>query len=286
MSASTRRRLVATALVVVSLVLVTVSFRQSSGGGVHGLQATGAEILRPFQVAAERIARPFQDAADWFGGLTSARADAEQYRKERDYWRQLAMQNKQAVEDNQYLKELLRYRQSAAFPSDYRPIAAQVIGRPPTQFDQQVTVAAGSNAGIRRHDPVVADAALVGQVTKVTKTTAQVTLLPDASSAVSAVDFRTGAEGMVVHGEGEALVLDGVRKDQVVHQGDVIVTSGWRSGRLSSIYPKGIPIGRVTYVGQVDTEIYKQVQVQPFVRFSNLQAVLVLTRRKPQRIVP
>jgi rod shape-determining protein MreC len=73
-----------------------------------------------------------------------------------------------------------------------------------------------------------------------------------------------------------------VTKDQVVNQADPVVTAGWRSRGLSSLYPRGIPVGTVTSVGQVDTDLYKQVQVQPFVDFSSLSAVLVLTgERRP-----
>src|SRR5829696_6046188 len=52
-----RRRLVVGVLVALSIALVTASFR----GGVSGPQATAAGLLRPFQVAAERVARPFRD---------------------------------------------------------------------------------------------------------------------------------------------------------------------------------------------------------------------------------
>ena len=47
-----RRRLVVAVLVLVSLALLTVYFRESSGGGLHSLQSTGASVLRPFEVAA------------------------------------------------------------------------------------------------------------------------------------------------------------------------------------------------------------------------------------------
>ena len=53
-------------------------------------------------------------------------------------------------------------------------------------------------------------------------------------------------------------------------------TAGWRTGRLESLYPKGIQIGRVTSVGQADTDLYKQVQVEPFADFASLDAVVVL----------
>ena len=57
---------------------------------------------------------------------------------------------------------------------------------------------------------------------------------------------------------------------------DTVVTAGWQSPRLSSLYPKGIQIGRVTSVGRTDTDLYTQVQVEPFADLASLQAVLVL----------
>ena len=45
------------------------------------------------------------------------------------------------------------------------------------------------------------------------------------------------------------------------------------------LYPRGIPIGRVTSVGQADTDLWKQVQVEPFADFDRVDAVLVLVRK-------
>ena len=67
-------------------------------------------------------------------------------------------------------------------------------------------------------------------------------------------------------GTRETLVLDRVRKQDVVRRGDELVTAGWR-GAASRAYPKGIPIGEVTSVGQTDTDLYQQVQVDPYVDF-------------------
>jgi rod shape-determining protein MreC len=89
----------------------------------------------------------------------------------------------------------------------------------------------------------------------------------------------------VLHSRGtrETLVLDRVRKKDVVRVGDEVVTSGWRAGLLSSLYPKGIPIGKVTSVGQTDTDLFQQVQVDPFVDFGTLDAVLVLVPKERVR---
>lgn len=61
-----------------------------------------------------------------------------------------------------------------------------------------------------------------------------------------------------------------------MRRGDEIVTAGWRAGALSSLYPKGIAIGRVTSVGQTDTDLFQQVQIDPYVDFGALDAVIVL----------
>ena len=53
----------------------------------------------------------------------------------------------------------------------------------------------------------------------------------------------------------ETLVLDRVRKQDVVRRGDELVTAGWRASGFGSLYPKGIPIGEVTSVGQTDTDL-------------------------------
>jgi len=99
---------------------------------------------------------------------------------------------------------------------------------------------------------------------------------------VSAVDLRTGAEGIVLHARGtrETLVLDRVRKQDVVRLGDEVVTAGWSTAGLTSLYPKGIPIGKVTSVGQTDTDLFQQVQVDPYVDFGGLDAVLVLVPKE------
>jgi rod shape-determining protein MreC len=279
-SAVGRRRLVVAVLTVVSLALVTVYFRESDSGVLHGFQSTGASILRPFEVGAERVARPFRDAASWFGGLIDAKSENAKLKEQIEALRQQIILSESAVRENTQLKTLLDYHEGARFPKDYRAVAARVIARAPSQFEQQIVVSAGKNDGISKHDAVVTADGLIGEVTKVASNVAQVTLLTDETSAVSALDINTNASGIVQHGRSSSsLTLERVTKDQVVNRGDVIVTSGFRSGDLSSLYPRGIPVGSVTSVGQSDTDLYMQIQVDSFVDFSQLEAVIVLVKK-------
>ena len=86
--ATLRRRLVVGILVVLSLALITVSFRSPDSGRLHGVQSGVATVLRPFEVGAERVARPFRDLYGWFASLFDAKSENERLRAQVDDLRQ------------------------------------------------------------------------------------------------------------------------------------------------------------------------------------------------------
>ena len=285
-----RRRVVVGLLVLASLVLITVYFRESPNGSLHSFQSAGSSALRPFEIAADRIARPFQDAYNWTADVFHAKNENKQLREDVKKLRQQAIQNSAAAGERDQLRKLLRLRRVPAYEDLVRTaVTAEVLSNPASQFDQTIVIAAGRNRGIRVYDAVVTDRGLVGQVTKTFRDTALVTLLTDKESAVTARDHRTGAIGMVQHSQGaeDLLFLDRVGKDKTVNKGDVVITAGQQSGhRLLSLYPRNIPIGQVTKVGQTDVDPFQDIQVMPYVDFSSLQYVLVLVSKKPLPKVP
>jgi rod shape-determining protein MreC len=283
-----KRRLVAGVLLLLSLALITVYFREPASGRLHDAQGVGATALRPFEIAAERVARPFRDAYGYLSGLVHAKAENKRLHAQVDRYRQLWIQSQNAVSQNTEFKRLLRYLDSPSFPASYDGVPARVAAVEDPRFAAQIIVSVGSSDGVRLYAPVVTADGLVGQVTSLTSGEARVTLLTDETSAVSARDPKTRAPGLVRHGEAgsDSLILDRVKKEQRVAKGDPIITSGWRSGKLSSEYPPGIPVGVVTSVGQNDTELFKQVQVQPYVDFSSLDTVVVLVAKKPPLRLP
>ena len=272
-----RRRIVAGVLVFVSIVLITIYFREPASGGLHGVQSAGAAVLRPFEVGAERVARPFRDAYGWFAGLFHAKSQNADLRAQVNKLSSQVIRNQNAVQENAELKKLLHYISSTNFPNGYDYVATAIISRPPNEFQQQIGIDAGRINGIRQDDPVVNADGLVGLVTKVAHNQAEVTLLTDPSLKVSAMDLTTKASGIVGHGQGRGtLILDRVSKSQTINPNDWIVTQGWRYGPLTSLYPKGIPIGIVAGASQNDTDLYWQIQLRPRVDFGALQSVLVL----------
>ncbi len=274
-------------LVLLSLALITASFREQSNGPLHGAQSAVAGALQPLEVAVERVARPFRDAYGWTKGLFDARSENERLKAENEQLQQQVIQNESALQENVHLKALLDYQRSPAFPVDYKGVSAEVIARPSGSFDQTIVVSAGSDDGVVTDAPVVTSDGLIGTVTSVTSGAARVRLLTDEQSAVSALDLRTSAAGIIRHGpSGDALVLDRVSKKEVVRVGDEIITAGWRSGTLASLYPKGIKIGDVTFVGRLNTDLYQQVQIVSGVDFSALDSVFVLVPKRRTAELP
>src|SRR5688572_9953914 len=270
--------------------MITVYFREAPNGGLHQFQSVGSSALRPFEIAANRIARPFKDVYGWTADVFHAKSENERLREEVKDLRQRTILASSAVEERDALRRLMRIKRAPAY-EDFAntAVTAEVISNPVSQFDQTMVLAAGRSSGVRVYDAVITERGLVGQVSKVLRDTALVTLLTDKESAVTAKDHQTGAIGIVRHSQGpeDLLFLDRVGKNKVVNKGDLVITAGKQSGkRLSSFYPRGIPIGQVTKVGQTDVDPFQDVQLIAFVDFTSLDYVLVLASEKPRPTMP
>jgi rod shape-determining protein MreC len=177
---------------------------------------------------------------------------------------------------------MLHYSGGATVPSDYTLRPTSILVQPPGQFDQRVVVGVGRNDGVTPNLPVVSpNGDLVGVTTTVGANSANVKLITDETSFVSIVDAKTGAAGILRHNDpGSSIIMDNVPKSKVVNVGDPLVTAGWRSGTLTSIFPRGIPVGTPIGVNQTDIYPYKQIQVQPLADLGSLQSVSVLVKNK------
>lgn len=265
-------------LVLLSLVLITVSFRSSA---LDGVQGTAAGILKPFEVAADRVARPFRDAVSWGRGLVDAKSENKRLKSQIQTLRQQLTLDEGAVQQNVQLKAALNYH---GLPTivDFRQVHASVSVNPQNAIDQSVAITVGTNDGVRAGDVVIdpVSKGLVGTVDRAFPSVASVTLLTDTQSAVTSVDLTSPtAVGIIQPGGGgsDALVLDLVSKTKVVREGDTIITAGsLGKSTLPSIFPRGIPVGTVTSQSSNDVNPFKNVQVNPLVDFSSLQSVIVL----------
>jgi len=278
---TTWRRSIFVVLIIASLAILTVSFRESDSGPVHAVQQFAAGLLSPLQTFGARAAQPFKDGYEWVRTLWSAHQEAERLAKELQELQGEAIKLQEQAEENERLRALLEFREKGTFPLGTDFVVADVIGKSPTKWQAWIQIDKGSADGVQVDQAVVgatpnvgeglAGKGLVGKVVAVTPHTAKVVLIIDSSSSVAAKVQGSRAEGIVEGSVTGRLVMDYVDRDVVVEPKRVVVTSGY-----GGVYPQDIPIGIVTSVGEQDVNIYKEIEVQPFIDFRVLEEVMVL----------
>jgi rod shape-determining protein MreC len=267
-----RRRAALAVFVALSIGMLTVYFGESGGGVFHTLQRGAQEAFAPLETGASRALKPVRDLFGWFGDTLEAKGENEDLRDEVEDLRMQLAESETARRDVRELRGLVGLTEADGFPQGTEPVAARVIARSPTVWYSSVKIDKGSGDGLREDQPVIARGGLIGKVTSVTGGTAEVTLITDASSAVSAQVQPNGASGIV-------LLLDYIEKGRRVTEGTIVVTSGLTSSRVESLFPRGVPIGRVTRVDPEEVEQFQRVHVQPFADIRQVDYVQVLTER-------
>jgi rod shape-determining protein MreC len=274
-----RRRIVLGALVACSLALITAYFGESAGGGLHAIQNGANEVLGPIESGASRAVKPVADLVGWTGDVLSAKGDNKSLKKEVERLRSDLARAQAAQREVEQLRGIVKLRESDGFPKDAPTVAARVTVRSATAWYSTIQIDKGSSDGIATDQPVITAGGLLGKVSAVTSNTARVRLITDDQSYVSAQVMPEGANGIVrpTVGDPNDLLLDYIQKDRKVTEGTTVMTSGFKSSRLESIYPRGIPIGTVTRVDPSELEQYTRVHVKPFVDFRRVDFVQVLT---------
>jgi rod shape-determining protein MreC len=278
-----RRRAVLALLVGLSIALLTAYFGESASGSLHAIQRGFLEALAPLQEGASRALKPGRDLVGWVGDAFDAKSENKQLRKQvRELQTRLA-QSETASRDASELRSLVGFNRSSAFPTGYSPVSARVIARSPTVWYSAITIDKGSDQGVRVNQPVISGSGLVGKISDVAPDAARVTLLTDHTSGVSAQVVPNGANGLVkaTVGNPSDLLLDFVQKGKAVPKGATVITSGWKSSHLESLFPRGIPIGSVTRSDANERALYQRVHLHPYADLRNLDVVEVLTHAGP-----
>lgn len=273
-----RRRAVLLLLVIASLTLLSLYFREGSGGPFHRVQRGVAAVLGPFEEGADRALKPARDLVNWFDETFEARGENEQLKEDLAAARDQLAQARTAAQQGAEVAKLRELTGGGLVPPGFEAVSARVIGRSPTVWYSTVTVDKGTSAGLRVDDPVVAAGGLAGRVTAVTKGTAQVTLITDSESSVTGRVMPQGATGVVepMAGDPEDLLLNFVRAEDEISENQMVVTAGYASGSLDSLFPPGIPIGEVTDASAEEKQAYQRVHLRAFADLRDMEFVQAL----------
>jgi rod shape-determining protein MreC len=178
-------------------------------------------------------------------------------------------------QENKRLHELFNLQQGR-WP---KAIAAQVVGRDPQRWFEEIVLDKGKEDGIAMDDPVVAVVSnregLVGRITDVSAHVSKVMLIQDSLSSVAAtIQGSQDEDGVVEGSNSHSLLLKFLDRSSTIKVGDPVVTSG-----LGKVFPAGIPLGFVQEIGLDQRQLFLQAQLHPAVQANQLHWVLILIRR-------
>lgn len=262
------RRVLLIALIVASIVMVTVYGREGATGPLHTLQSAVSGAVSPLRIVGGSIESASSTVGDTVDNIT---ADQNTLSGLREYNEQLVQQYAQMEE---YKQEAQRLQKLLDLKDTYQieGTGARVIGRSSEAWSQIVIINKGSDDGISTGQTVMGTSGVVGQIVSVSSHTATVRLLTDPQSGAAAMVQSSRAEGILRGSLVGLLYLEDLDADAEVNVGDVIVTSG-----LGGSYARGLIIGTVVKVDGQQGETSRRVLVSPNDSIDTLEDVLVVS---------
>ena len=254
------------AVVLVAIILLSLPARAT----VRLKLAVGSWFLPLFGLASAGQQLP-ADLADSVLPRRELLKQIDNLRRENQQLRSQSVQTAAIARENDQLHTLFSWQKTVP----WKLKLAKVVMRDPANWWRTVQIDLGTRDGLRENLPVITDAGLVGRISSVSTTHAQVVLVGDPSCHVSALVENAARDmGVLVAGgtlDTSLVELTYLASSANLKPGQSVITSG-----LGGIFPKGIPIGQIVYSSSVEYGLYTDAQVKLNANLGSLEQVWVL----------
>ena len=239
-----------------------------SGSPFEVVRGAFQTVTSPVRYLGSTVSAPFQGLGNIITNLTTDQQTLSDLQEENQRLQARNAELEEAEQTASRLQSLLDLQDSYSLQST----AARIISSSTDSWTSTVTIDKGSTSGLTVGMPIMASNGIIGQIIQCNPTTSVVRLVTDESSSISAMVQSSRAQGMINGSATGQVTLELIRAGQTVEVGDVVVTSG-----LGGVFPKGLPLGRVTSVENNPGSLYLDIVVEPFAHTENNEEVLVIT---------
>ena len=252
-------------VVLVCLVLLTLQARGHSSQGIDVL----AKVTTPIQSVLARVNRGAFGVWATYLDWKNVRAENKRLREDNRRLRVEALQVGETADENRRLRRLLALREQLPIAT----VSGEVIAREWGGWVRSLTVNRGRDDSIVRLTAVLSPDGLIGRVVEVRPGASIVQVLTDPASTVGAHVVRTRTSGIVEGDPRGTMRFKYMARDgRGLAVGDLIVTSG-----QGGLFPRGIPIGRVSAIDDRGSALFHYAILAPAVEFARVEEVLLLT---------
>ncbi len=247
------------------------------------LRAVAATVLQPLQRALLVPVDAWFGARDYLMGLQGALDAAEVARRQLALQSERAIRAEQLLRENTQLRALLELRPNLTVRSQ----AAQILYEASDPYSRKVVIDRGTTHGITAGSPVIDQAGVLGQVTRVYLMSSEVTLLTDKDAAIPVLNTRTLTRSAAFGGVmpvGASMEMRFMAGNADIKVGDTLTTSG-----VDGVYPPGLPVASVVSVDRKLDSGFARILLRPSALSDGVRHVLVLEPiglQMPERPAP
>lgn len=232
------------------------------------LRAVAATALLPVVRVLAVPVQLWDGGADYLRGLKTALDNENAMRAKLALQAERSSRAAQLAEENRRLRALLELRPKLQVKSQ----AAEVLYEAPDPASRKFFLDRGASHGILAGSPVINDAGVLGQVTRVYPLSSEVTLLIDNEAAIPVLNARTEHRSAAFGvGKDGAMELRFMAGNDDVQVGDLLVTSG-----VDGVYPPGLQVAKVTQVDRRADSAFAHIALAPTALPDAVRHVLVL----------
>lgn len=228
-------------------------------------------FTHPAQQVAHAPVDFLKNSADYFSSLSRLEDENNRLKRAQLENAETILRTQQLEAENERLRKLLDVRDRQKVNGR----VAQIVYAARDPFSRRVIVDKGQQDKISAGQPVVDDAGIIGQVTRVFPFVSEITLITDKDQAVPVQILRTGQRSVVFGLGNGQLELRYLPANTDVQNGDTLVTSG-----LDGIFPRGLPVARVVHIERDTSYSFARIYCTPMAGVENFGEIMVLDPRE------
>ena len=260
-------------VLVVALLLAVVLAVVSALTGLSLPDMAVKGVLTPIRTGAAKLTDKAEELYGYIFKYESLAAENEALKQELADIENNARIADSVTRENQRLRDLLELKNAN---EDYELVDGYIISWSSNDWTSTFTINRGTNVGIQvGMCAVTANGELVGLVQEVGSNYAVVKSIMDSSLEISATISSSGYNGMVKGGYSEGLSdklrMNYLPSSATIHINDQVVTTG------STVYPRGLIVGKVVDAGFADTGVAKYAILDPAADIDALEQVFIIT---------
>ncbi|MGO4479656.1 rod shape-determining protein MreC, partial [Massilia sp. 2TAF26] len=261
------------ALLSVALLVVDARFH-----ALTAVRQVAATVLYPFQMVALMPRDALSNMGSYFSSISALQKEVRDLQSQQVAMAQAMQQAQLQTAENGHLRRLLDAREHLPV----RTMMSEILYDARDPAIRRVVLDRGARNGVKLGLPVIDNAGVVGQVTRVFPFTSEVTLLTDREQAIPVQVLRNGLRS-VAYGRGQSGMLDlrFVAPNADIQVGDVLVTSG-----LDGMYPAGLAVAKVSQVESVAQGAFGRVVCQPLAGIDRHRQLLIVMSDEPAQPRP